>query len=143
MSTIIGVASFHKRCILNHQTRIAEEKTCHRLSQEWTLIWIEDTAPETKLGILYPDVEVVHSRTVRERSPSYAAGASPFTPSILAPAPAPIPVRVPEIEIRDANANRLVTTIEILSPVNKREPGLSLYRRKRRRLQRAGVHLIE
>lgn len=104
---------------------------------------IEDTAPETELGILYPDVEVLHSRTVRERSPSYAAGASPFTPSILAPALAPIPVRVPEIEIRDANANRLVTTIEILSPVNKREPGLSLYRRKRRRLQRAGVHLIE
>ncbi|NEO53891.1 MAG: DUF4058 family protein [Okeania sp. SIO3B5] len=31
--------------------------------------------------------------------------------------------------------------IEVLSPVNKREPGLTNYRQKRRRLYQARVHL--
>src|SRR5881409_3000772 len=39
--------------------------------------------------------------------------------------------------------NRLVTSIEILSPVNKREPGLSKYRDKRRQLHAADVHILE
>ena len=36
-----------------------------------------------------------------------------------------------------------MTCLEILSPVNKREPGLTVYRQKRQRLYQAGVHLIE
>ena len=52
-------------------------------------------------------------------------------------------VQLVEVEIRDTAHNRLVTCIEILSPVNKREPGLTLYRRKRQRLYQAGVHLLE
>ena len=36
-----------------------------------------------------------------------------------------------------------MTSIEILSPVNKREPGLKQYRTKRQRLHAAGVHLLE
>jgi Protein of unknown function (DUF4058) len=51
--------------------------------------------------------------------------------------------RIPTIEIRDADNNSLVTSIEILSPVNKREPGLTQYRQKRQRLYQADVHLIE
>lgn len=104
---------------------------------------VEDTATESEIGILYPDVEVLRPSALTEAAATYTVADSPFTPSILAPAVAPIPVRVPEVEIRDAGNNRLVTAIEILSPVNKREPGLSLYRRKRQQLQRAGVHLLE
>lgn len=47
------------------------------------------------------------------------------------------------MEIRDTAHNRLVTCIEILSPVNKREPGLTIYRQKRQRLYQVGVHLLE
>jgi Protein of unknown function (DUF4058) len=36
-----------------------------------------------------------------------------------------------------------VTSIEILSPVNKREPGLAQYRQKCQRLYQADVHMIE
>lgn len=104
---------------------------------------VEDTAPESEIGILYPDVEVLRPSTVSKAATPYTVAASPFTPSMRAPALAPINVRVPEVEIRDASDHRLVTAIEILSPVNKREPGLSLYRRKRQQVQRAGVHLIE
>jgi hypothetical protein len=109
---------------------------------------VEDSAPEGEIGILYPDVEVLQPPVLSEAAATYTAAASPFTPSIVVPAVAPITipritVRVPEVEIRDAGDNRLVTAIEILSPVNKREPGLSLYRRKRWQLQRVGVHLLE
>ncbi|MBI4607198.1 MAG: DUF4058 family protein [Planctomycetes bacterium] len=76
---------------------------------------VEDEAPEADVGIMYPDVEVV----------------------------SPLEVRIVNVEIRDAALNDLVTSIEILSPVNKREPALSRYRRKRERLRQAGVHLLE
>lgn len=104
---------------------------------------VEDSAPEGEIGILYPDVEVLHPPAVSDAAASYAVAGSPFTSSILVPAAAPITVRVPEVEIRDAGDSRLVTAIEILSPVNKRDPDLALYRRKRRQLQRVGVHLLK
>jgi hypothetical protein len=52
-------------------------------------------------------------------------------------------VRVVSVEVRDVKSNKLVTSIEILSPVNKRGPGLVAYRQKRERLRKAGVHLLE
>jgi len=109
---------------------------------------VEDTAPETEIGIMYPDVEIMLSGPVRGPSndtPS-AAGAAPFggTPAaITIPVLEPVAVRIPTVEIRDVASNQLVTCIEILSPVNKRESGLATYRQKRQRLYHAGVHLIE
>jgi hypothetical protein len=50
---------------------------------------------------------------------------------------------VATVEVRDAAQNELVTCIEILSPVNKREPGLQKYRDKRQRLHKAGIHVVE
>ncbi|MDY7006966.1 MAG: DUF4058 family protein [Cyanobacteriota bacterium] len=47
------------------------------------------------------------------------------------------------MEIRVTAQNILVTCIEVLYPVNKRETGLTNYRQKRRRLYQAGVHLLE
>lgn len=37
----------------------------------------------------------------------------------------------------------LITVIELLSPTNKRSPGLEEYRRKRDELLRAGIHVVE
>jgi hypothetical protein len=76
---------------------------------------VEDENPEAEIGILYPDVKVL----------------------------GPIEVHLTSVEVRDAARNELVTTIGVLSPVNKREPGLKKYREKRQRLHRAGVHLLE
>jgi hypothetical protein len=47
------------------------------------------------------------------------------------------------VEIRDAAQNQLITCIEILLPINKREPGLSKYRAKLQHLRAAGVHIVE
>ncbi|MDQ2995480.1 MAG: DUF4058 family protein [Chloroflexota bacterium] len=108
---------------------------------------VEDTAPESEIGIMYPDVQVMLTGPARPGSidlPSSAAVLTGGTPAALTiPVLDPIDVRVPTVEIRDVASNQLVTCIEILSPVNKREPGLAVYRQKRQRLYHAGVHLLE
>jgi len=79
-----------------------------------------------------------------------AQGSSP-TAAAIAPAPAEnrVPVRVPlklfTVEIRAAGDRTLVTSIEILSPVNKRRghEAFDAYRRKREALLDSEVHLIE
>ena len=104
---------------------------------------VEDSAPENEIGIMYPDVEVLRAGTAVEQRPAPIAtyGASPATLTI--PLVQPVDVRLVSVEIRDTAQQQLVTAIEILSPVNKRELGLARYRRKRQRLHSAGVHLIE
>lgn len=109
---------------------------------------VEDTAPESDIGIMYPDVEVMQVEAVRPissvPSPPLALPSTETTPaSISVPVVLPVAVQVTNVEIRDSASNQLITSIEILSPVNKREPGLTPYRLKRQRLYQAGVHLIE
>jgi hypothetical protein len=108
---------------------------------------VEDTAPESEIGIMYPDVQVMLTGPTRLPAlglPSSAVALTGGTPATLTiPVLDPIDVRVPTVEIRDVASNQLVTCIEILSPVNKREPGLAVYRQKRQRLYHAGVHLLE
>jgi uncharacterized protein DUF4058 len=57
--------------------------------------------------------------------------------------PFSIGVRLVSVEVRDVARNRVISTIEIISPVNRREPGMTRYREKRLRLHRDGIHLIE
>jgi Protein of unknown function (DUF4058) len=85
----------------------------------------EDKNPESEVGILYPDVEILRSKS---RS------------IVLLE---PMRVKIVTVEIRDTVHHRLITSIEILSPVNKREPNLSQYRAKRQRLYDANVHQLE
>lgn len=100
---------------------------------------VEDTSPGEDVGIMYPDVEVF--RRVKEPDTIYT---KPITPETLVlPAIKPVAIRIPVVEIWDKKHNKLITAIEILSPVNKRRPGLQPYREKRLRLHYAGVHLIE
>lgn len=87
----------------------------------------EDPFPDSEIGILYPDVEVLET-------PQRQASLSVLQA---------VRVRLIDVEIRDTANNRLVTSLEILSPVNKREPELTTYRQKRQQLYRANVHLFE
>ncbi len=103
---------------------------------------VEDPTPEAEVGILYPDIEVLQRRDEIAPLPQRSGIATTPAPITL-PVLEPVEVRIPSIEIRDTANNTLVTSIEILSPVNKREPGLSQYRQKRQKLYQSGVHLIE
>lgn len=109
---------------------------------------VQDTTPESEIGILYPDVEVLRQKSAVPASTgslrSIEHGNLLVTPAPLTlPLLPPIDVRIPTVEIRDTARNTLITSIEILSPVNKREPGITPYRQKRQRLYDAGVHLVE
>ncbi len=111
---------------------------------------VQDTTPEADIGIMYPDVEVVRAHQYGHELPPASIGmgvhtaeALPITPTSLSVPLLDVEVRIATVEIRDTAHNRLVTSIEILSPVNKREPGLSKYREKRRQLHVADVHILE
>jgi hypothetical protein len=105
---------------------------------------VEDRFPESEVGILYPDVEVMRNRETADAAVIEPSSSSVITPARLTlPVLQPVSWRLASVEIRDTAQNRLVTCIEILSPVNKREPGLLAYRQKRQRLYQAGVHLLE
>lgn len=111
---------------------------------------VPDESPEEEVGIMYPDVEIMQrplqpGRFAPLPQPSgvLVAEAPAYTPSsLIIPVLRP-EVRVATVEIRDTAQNQLVTAIEILSPVNKREPGLARYREKWNRLHAAGVHIVE
>jgi len=105
---------------------------------------VEDTSPELEVGITYPDVAVLSRKNMLQEPVVAYERSSKFTPpDVEIPSIAAVPVRIPVIEIRDVAKNRLITAIEILSPVNKKQPGLDAYREKRMDLHRAGVHLVE
>jgi hypothetical protein len=111
---------------------------------------VQDATPEADIGIMYPDVEVVRAHQHSDERPPASSGtgeraaeALSITPTSLSVPLLDVEVRLATVEIRDTAHNRLVTSIEILSPVNKREPGLSKYREKRRQLRAAGVHILE
>lgn len=107
---------------------------------------VEDVYPEVEIGVMYPDVEVLRAQrpsTLREPSPELTVDKAELMAPVSLPLMEPVSVRVASVEVRDAARNELVTGIEILPPVNKREPGLATYREKQRRLREAGVHLLE
>ena len=109
----------------------------------------------------YADVEV---RTVLEEAGAAATqiifphtavlevaprGAETGPAVAIAPAPIKRTAALPDlfklrtVQVYLTETQTLVTSIEILSPVNKRGSGLQEYREKRRRIMQADVHLME
>jgi len=105
---------------------------------------VVDATPESEAGIIYPDLAVLTRKNkLEETAVAYKRDGSISPPDVNIPSSFPVPVRIPVIEIRDVAGKRLITVIEILSPVNKKKPGLDAYREKRVDLHRTGVHLME
>jgi|SRR5579862_1743589 len=88
---------------------------------------------------IYPDVGVAGVTTPNPERMGQAAAKAPHVLQTLMEEHAPHAW----VEIRDVSGRRLVTTIEILSPWNKRGPGRGEYLDKRRQMLRSTSHLIE
>lgn len=90
-----------------------------------------------------PDVGIVRA----SESPTGDGGAAVATASAIAPVrmATAMPVRLRHfvLEIRDVKGRRLVTSIELLSPTNKRGRGRREYLDKRLKLMRNDVNLVE
>lgn len=127
--------------------RTIQELLAHQIAPKYVVriepYTAKDKRPESEIGITYPDVGVLlHDDRVEELATSaYGKTGKATRPDFILPAE--IPVRIPVVEIRDTKKNRLVTVIEIISPVNKRDPGWDEYQKKRDKLHAAGVHLLE
>jgi len=103
---------------------------------------------EEEISVLVPDVEVTQTQLRELAIATYevdtdVADAIPPPPLVLR-AITPEQIELITVEIRDAAQGRLVTAIEILSPVNKRPgQGLEEYRAKREMVLSAHAHLLE
>jgi hypothetical protein len=103
------------------------------------VVYEELSIQETRLA--KPDVAIL-----QQDDRAWAGAAVAIAPApLIGRVALEVPIRLQSIEIRDSKTGQLVTSIEILSPVNKR-PGheaFDTYRRKRRDLLRTDVHLLE
>lgn len=105
---------------------------------------MNDSVPGHEVGIVYPDVEVIRPKGRRLAEGGVKVAPPLVTPpAMIVPADISLEVRLTSVHIHDVANNELITAIEILSPTNKREPGLTTYREKRVELIAAGVHLLE
>jgi len=90
--------------------------------------------------VTYPDVSVVKQPSLKEAAEvAYAGPEAPV--ELVSPLPEEVPLL--NVEIRDAAQRRLVTLIEILSPVNKQGLGFREYVERRTGILQTRTHLLE
>jgi hypothetical protein len=87
-----------------------------------------------------PDIGIL---STREPAPVYAGEAVTMPPPLQIPTVIPEKVPITSLEIRDVVERELVTSIELLSPANKRGEGYREYIRKRARILQSRTHLLE
>ncbi len=96
------------------------------------------------LELLWPKyVALLSRRTVIARTPLAYEAATITHPAAQLASLVPEEVPVLSVEVRDVANRRLVTVIEILSPVNKMGEGALEYADKRLALMGTSVHLLE
>jgi hypothetical protein len=97
---------------------------------------------EPREQVFYPDLHVVETTTPASPTPagSGATVAAPTTEMVSLPVEE---VPLLSLEIRDVAERRLVTIVEILSPVNKYGEGFGEYVQRRSGLLNTKTHLLE
>jgi hypothetical protein len=93
--------------------------------------------------ILYPDVHVVAPSEALPAPVGGNTGLAIAEPPIELPSLLPEQVPILSLEIRDVADRRLVTIIEILSPVNKYGEGVRDYAERRTEILQTATHLLE
>lgn len=91
--------------------------------------------------VIYPDVAVTNVWQDRERAAVHSVEVAAPTLTLMSAMREEIPLV--SIEIRDIAERRLITVIEILSPVNKRGKGYDEYCEKRANVLQTATHLLE
>ncbi|MBI4671833.1 MAG: DUF4058 family protein [Chloroflexi bacterium] len=107
---------------------------------------LEEIETGEAVRVIVPDVEVISGRDAGRAVPQSAQlrEAPIITPAtVTVPQPLTVEVDIPSVEIRDTASGMLVTSIEILSPTNKRGNGWNEYQIKRVQVLQAQAHLVE
>lgn len=90
---------------------------------------------------IMPDVSVLQVESTGATETAVPAGVTP--PGLRLKTPIELPTRLVTLHIREAASMRLVTVIELLSPVNKRGEGRREYLQKRKEVLDSQAHLVE
>ena len=137
-------SDFHRTLILTMRRLIVPQLPSQYFAVIESYV-MEDKNPGEEIGIMYPDLGVLEKRNDRVEEPSVVYGkGTPITPpTISLPSLPSFHISIPTIEIRDIDDQGLISVIEVLSPVNKRNPGLKSYQNKRLKLHKAGINLLE
>lgn len=103
-----------------------------------------ETTGENALLVGIPNVVVKRSNTAANSSMTNVAVALPTTQPTRVIVPVPEIIKEGYLEIREVGTDAVVTTIEILSPTNKRSgKGRQIYENKRLQVLGSQTHLIE
>jgi hypothetical protein len=113
---------------LRPQYRVAVEKRIYQSIDDQSLL----------VGI--PDVLVANNLP----APGQVAVATPATQPLVVDLPMPEEVRESYLEVREVGTGAVITTLEVLSPKNKRAgEGRIAYENKRQRILASRTHLVE
>lgn len=115
----------------------------HYVARVVTRTVIDELETGESIGVMIPDVQLYESS--RRPIPPAAQGTTAMvaTAPILLSQPLLFEAEIPSIEIRDVPGGMLITSIEILSPTNKRGEGWNEYQSKRIKVLQADAHLLE
>ncbi len=91
--------------------------------------------------VVLPDVAVLHPERVPVPTVASPPGVTP--PPLRLKTPVELPTRLVTLYIREAATMKLVTVIELLSPVNKRGEGRREYLQRRNEVLDSAAHLVE
>ncbi len=103
--------------------------------------WVYKVNDTSTIAIGRPDVAVQQSRADR------TIAASGPTSAVAQPIQVMVPlseeVQQPYLQVRDAATQEVITTVEVLSPANKRGEGRRKYELKRQQILESLTHLVE
>ena len=131
----------HSRFMVYASTQLNEQLPAELLARVEESLAVETDDGRTR--VVYPDISVVEHPTSFAGLQSEPAGVA-----IADPFEVPLPTAAPpqrRLEIIDSGSgNRIVTVIELLSPVNKTMPaGRAAYRKKQSEYIQGMVNLVE
>ena len=103
-----------------------------------------ETSGKNSVGVGIPDITVQRRATGSNPSMPNVAVLSPPAQPVTVTLPIPEIIKEAYLEIRQVETREVVTTIEILSPTNKRPgKGRQMYEKKREKILSSRTHLIE
>ncbi len=103
-----------------------------------------ETSGENSLLVGIPDVTVKHRTTATNLAMTNVAVAAPTAKPARVTIPVPETIKEGYLEVREVRTEEVVTTIEILSPTNKRVgKGRQMYEEKRLQVLGSRTHLVE
>jgi hypothetical protein len=103
-----------------------------------------ETIDDSSLLVGIPDVIVKSRQNVSETKNTNVAVAAPAPKSVTVTVPMPINIKEGYLEVKEVGTEKLITTIEILSPTNKRSgKGREAYQQKRQQVLGSRSNLVE